>query len=168
MLTVELEGTRELQKQLSDEPVRGAAEAFLTKACIAVQTAVRPLVPVDTGHLRNSIMYDVQEWQGRVGVLSAAPGTPLWYKARAVEYGTGRVGDRAVPHKPTHWPPPSALDPWARRHGFDSGATVARLIGLRGGLRARSFLREGARQVERELSRLADEFYHALKREWTK
>lgn len=128
---------------LISEPLRD----FFKRAAIAVQGRARENAPVDTGHLRNMIQYEVGGRSGnpplyaKVGLLGAAPGTPLWFKGRAMEFGTGAQGDPEVSHKASHWPPGAALGLWARRHGMASGFAVAAGIGKRGGLRARPYLR---------------------------
>lgn len=71
---------------------------------------------VDTGQLRASIVPDIADRDGQiVGIV----GTNLAH-APFVEYGT----------KP-HWPPPGALEVWARRHGLDE-YLVRRAISVKG------------------------------------
>ena len=119
------------------------------------QTAER--TPVDTGRLRNSMNTEVDsapipKW--------AEIGSDLTY-ARAVEDGSS-----------PHFPPLSALQPWAVRHGFPPGSAgaflVARAIAQRG-TKGHHMLREGlkltrpffqkqlniaARGIEREFRRI--------------
>ena len=96
------------------------------------------LTPVDTGRLRSSLAHEAH-WEG--SSLIGAWGTNVAY-APEMEYGTGSQGDSDVPHGGRHWPPGQALDRWAARHGFESGLQVARIIGKRGGLKPRHFLKK--------------------------
>lgn len=139
------EAIEKLDPTLYAEPLR----QFFTKAAILLQGAARQNAMErwhDTGHTANSIVYAVDEasppqW-AHIGLLNADEGSPLWYKARAGEYGTGAQGDPAVSHEAKHWPPGDALDVWAGRHGFANGAAVARAIGMRGGIEPRRYLRD--------------------------
>ncbi len=119
---IELRGARRLIEKVNDprliaEPVR----TFFHQASVAVAGEVRERTPVNTGRLRNSITNEVDR---RRVPLFAKVGTNVSY-ARFVEEGS----------RP-HWPPLSALQPWARRHGFPAGRAgaflVARAISRRG------------------------------------
>jgi hypothetical protein len=147
MMQVKIVGLDRLLRKLSPELLVRPMHDFFARSDLAVQAEARRKVPVDEGHLRNMIQTEEDSAQpprwGKTGFLNAAPGTPLWFKARAMEFGTGRVGDMDVSHQPGHSPPGDALDGWARRHGFDSGWQVAAIIRRRGGLLPRRFLRDG-------------------------
>lgn len=167
---IEIRGLREilakLDKDLYAEPLRN----FFNRATIAVQSRARPLTPVDTGLLRNRLMTEVDssappEW-GQVGFLGASEGTGLWFQARAMEYGTGRMGDPEVSHSPGHFPPGGALDTWARRHGFESGWAVAKIIARRGGLRPRRMLRTGLREAMGEVQSALDRLSAEIAGRW--
>jgi len=147
---VRIEGLERLLKKLGPQLIGKPLEDFWKRSGIAVQSAARERAARDahdTGHLVNMIQYEVDKREvplwAKVGMLNASAGSPLWFKARAMEYGTGRQGDPEVSHKSGHWPPGAALDVWASRHGFASGWQVARIIGKRGGLKPRKFLRGG-------------------------
>ena len=71
-----------------------------------------------------------------------------------MEFGTGLLSEDPKSRRQRHWPPAAALDLWAKRHGFASGAIVARIIGRRGGLKPRRFLRDA---FESNRQRIADE-----------
>ncbi len=145
MLGYQVKGLDNLLKKSSPAILREPLKKFFGRAAITVQSKARAGAPVDTGHLRNLIMYEVDSGEmpqfAKVGFLGAAEGSPLYAKARAMEFGTGSQGDPAVSHKSSHWPPGAALSVWASRHGFASGWQVAAAIGKRGGLKARPFLR---------------------------
>lgn len=140
MIQFEIVGLQPLLRKLTPTALLSVPlRKFFQRAAITLQSNIRPLVPVDTGRLRNSIGYQVDP---APLPLYADVGTNVFY-APMMEYGTGRMGDPGMPHKASHWPPAAALDTWARRHGFESGGQVAAIIGRRGGLRARRFMRNG-------------------------
>ena len=134
-------------------PIRKALQR--TGVYAAGQT--RDRTPVDTGRLRGSITSDVDN---SPIPKFATIGSNISY-ARPVEEGSG-----------PHFPPLSALQPWAARHGFPAGSAgaflVARAIAQRGtkghkmlekGIAAskaffRQQLRLAARDIERSWSRL--------------
>ena len=147
---VRIEGLEQMLRKLGPQFIAKPMKDFWQRCGITVQSAARERAnrdAHDTGHLVNMIQYEVDTRQvplwAKVGLLNASAGSPLWFKARAMEYGTGRMGDTEVSHKSGHWPPGAALDTWASRHGFASGAQVAAIIGKRGGLKPRRFLRGG-------------------------
>jgi len=149
MLQYHFEGLKELAEATDPALLVGPLKTFFKSATVVVQGEARHYAPSDTGHLRNMIVTEIDAGRppiwGKVGVLSAEAGTPLWFKARAMEYGTGSQGDPEVSHKAGHWPPGEALNRWAGRHGFgkDGGWQVAAAIGKRGGLKGRKYLRIG-------------------------
>jgi len=169
-LAIEVDGLdrvlEKLQPSLVAEPLRG----FLSRAAITVQTRARAAAPVDTGHLRNAIMYQVDEAAmpgfAMVGFLDAGAGSPLWFKARAMEFGTGSQGDGDVSHAGSHWPPGEALDVWARRHGMASGWAVAAGIGRRGGLRPRRFLRSAIEQSLADIRGMLEQMRAEIAARW--
>jgi len=98
-------------------------------AVLLLERESKRRAPVDTARLRSSITHAVDT---RTVPLWGKVGTDVHY-APYVEFGT----------RP-HWPPFSALQPWARRHGFPPGRAgaflVARVIAARG-TKARRFFR---------------------------
>jgi hypothetical protein len=138
-ISVTPEGFEEALKKvddiaLLDEPMR---ELF-RHAGQRVTLETRARTPVHTGALRRSIRYTVSRSK-----------PPLWMRVKAgkyyglfQEYGTGRMGS-GLKHGGGHFPPPTALENWARSHGFPSGVMVARAIAKRGGLRPKQFWRAG-------------------------
>ena len=171
-VSIEIRGLDKMLKKLDKSLVGEPLRTFFKRAAITVQGEARTRAPVDTGHLRNSIVYEVDSGAlplfAKIGPLKGKEGSPLWYKARGMEYGTGRVGQPGVAHRSGHWPPAMALDVWARRHGFASGGQVARIIGRRGGLKAHKYLQKGLEaslgQVKAHLSRLSDD----IQKKWGK
>lgn len=165
-MSVRIEGLEALLRRADARRLLGKPLAdFWQRCAIAVQGEARKAAPVDTGQLRNSLEYEVDNagpplW-AKVGLLGAAAGSPLWYKGRAMEYGTGSQGDPAVSHKTGHWPPAGALDVWGRRHGGLSGGQVARAIGRAGGVKPHPYLRPGLaasiNSIRGFVSRLGDD-----------
>lgn len=136
-LRAEIEGLRDLQRKreqmLEDLGGQGLKRIFF-EAALLIHRDVRINAPVDTGRGRASIIPEVRT--GFDDTIEGVVGTNVQYMA-AQETGTGTfVGN------PRHWPPPAALDTWARRHGFPNGYVVARIIGLRGGLRPKHFFKD--------------------------
>lgn len=156
-------------KRLSPELVSQPMRNFFNRATIEIQGHARQGAPVDNGLLRARILTEVDRNEpptfGKVGFLSAREGSDLYMQARAMEFGTGKQGDPEVSHKGTHMPPGAALDLWAKRHGFESGWQVARIIARRGGLRPRRFLRNAAEQsraaIQGFVNRIGDEIFAA-------
>jgi hypothetical protein len=158
-----------LDSTLYAEPLRD----FFKRAAITVQGEARSRVMErwhDTGQTANSIMYEVDDGtppqQALIGFLNASEGSPLWFKARAGEYGTGRVGDPAVSHGGGHWPPGDALQTWAGRHGFASGYQVAAAIGRRGGILPRRSLRDALAGGMAAIEALVDKFMAGVASKW--
>jgi hypothetical protein len=172
MLQYHFEGLKELIKAtepvLLVEPLR----KFFKSATVVVQGEARHYAPSDTGHLRNMIVTEIDAGRppiwGKVGVLKAEEGTPLWFKARAMEYGTGSQGDPEVSHKSGHWPPGEALAVWGKRHGGISGYAVAAAIGRRGGLKGRKYLRIGFALSLDRIKGLLRQVPVDVVREWAK
>ena len=114
--SITIQGMDELIKKLGPERIGGPALAFLEKAGHIVEAKAKQRAPVDRGRLRASISTQVEGHPGDIAHMRAVVGTSLTY-APFVEFGT----------KP-HWPPLSALQPWARRHGFPPGNKGAFLV----------------------------------------
>lgn len=96
--------------------VQQEATAVTWQATQQLEAQVKPLTPADLGALKNSYGSEVKAIAGGVqGIM----GSNSNYGA-FVEYGT----------KP-HWPPISAIEPWAQRHNIPA-FLVARAIAKRG------------------------------------
>lgn len=167
---IQIKGLSELLRKLDAPLFADPLRNFFNRATIAVQSRARPNTPVDTGLLRNRLLTEVDagavpEW-GKVGFLGASEGSGLWFQARAMEYGTGRMGDPEVPHVASHIPPGGALDVWAKRHGWSSGWAVAAAIGRRGGLRPRRMLRTGLREAMGEVQSALDKLGAEIRQKW--
>ena len=124
----------------------------ITRLVILGQGEARKLAPVDTGRLKGSIAYEVLQTSG---AITGRFGTNVTY-AKPVEYGTGLFSTAPDSGGGRHWPPPSALDVWAARHGFTSGAEVAAIIGRRGGLKPRPYLRPAYAKIKPRVGEMID------------
>lgn len=163
---IEIKGLAELRRKLNSKKLLGPPMGrFFHRAANEVQGRARQNAPVDTGQLRQAIGTEVDSdpiptW-AKVGVLRAPFGTPMGDKAFSMEYGTGIFNEGRYGKKQRYFPPPATLDRWAKRHGFDSGRTVAYIIWKRGGLIPRRYLRDGLRDgkgpIQGHLQTLAKE-----------
>lgn len=147
-IAVEIRNLEETQREmerivqeLHGEPMLNA----MRTATLLVQRDARIFAPVDTGRLRASIVPEVRV-QGKdvMGVV----GSNVFY-APYMEFGTGAFGKGG-----SHFPPPSALDVWARRHGLPNGFVVARAIWRRGGLKGRKYLQRAFEQNKGRIQQL--------------
>lgn len=104
---VRFEGLDELTEQLEDEDfISGPLLEMLQSSATVVERRAKEIVTeeaTDTGLLKSSIRQKVHRTFAEVF-------TNIKH-AIFVEKGS----------RP-HWPPPGALQPWARRHGFPAGA----------------------------------------------
>lgn len=85
--------------QYAQGSIGPAVVASVTAACKLIQDSAQAKCPVDTGALRASITTEINT-SGSTTVGIVAPHMPY---AEYVEYGTGRRGDPAVPHR-QDWP----------------------------------------------------------------
>lgn len=148
---MEVRGLVEAQKKMK-QVVRdvhgGRLSSAMDTATQMVTRDAKLLAPVDTNRLRSSITPEVRT-DGNT--LEGVVGSNVLYAA-AMELGTGTPAG----HSP-HYPPPAALDLWARRHGFSSGFMVARAIWRRGGLKGRQFLQKGFDQNKAAIQKLLED-----------
>lgn len=156
------------------EWVHGPARNFLARWVSAVQRATVANIKrgpggwVDTGETRKSITHQVDRspfprW--------AKAGSNL-AKARTGEYGTGLLSEDPTASKQRHWPDPSELDAWAARKKITdkddnvlTGADIARIIGIRGGIKPRRFLRDAVAETEKDLPRFLATFTREIETE---
>lgn len=149
-------------------------KSAMTRATLTVERSAKKVVPVDTGHLRRSITHEVKAAPG--GVVGKV-GSNVPY-AKAVEFGTGLLSEAPDGKGGRHYPPPAALDGWAIRHGFHTGSRsdaagdvaaspgslgwmISQMIGRRGGLRPRPYLRPA---IKENLTAINKEFAQVPKR----
>jgi hypothetical protein len=155
---MDLEGGDDLRRKL--EPVTllgGPLYDFHDRSTRFLQGEIRVRM-MTSWHDRGQAAQDVT-----TRIESAS--LPLWSmvggndpKLRWGEYGTGLLSEDPKSNKKRHFPPPGALQMWARRHGFKddpppksgrplniwrtAGGKVAKAIGKRGGIEPRRFMRE--------------------------
>lgn len=171
---VDMEGLSEALEKMDPAVYSEPLRDMFKKAAIVLQSASRSNAMQrwhDTGQTANEIVYEVDDSDppkfAKVGLLHASPGSPLWFKARAGEYGTGRMGDPIVSHAGGHWPPGDELSVWASRHGFASGGQVARIIGMRGGIEPRRYLRDAFTESVTQIRGLIGELAAAIGARWS-
>jgi len=120
-VTMSLEGTKELQleiKKMCKEKVDKVRKETYASGLEVQKKAKENLKSAgswDVGNLANTILVDRIAGGDAVEVGPTAP------YGLYVEYGT----------KP-HFPPPDALEGWAKRHGFDSAWPICMVIAERG------------------------------------
>ncbi|MCX7973743.1 MAG: HK97 gp10 family phage protein [Candidatus Aminicenantes bacterium] len=124
---VEIKGLNELDKSLDkilSRTERIKREVLFTALDIQskAKKKLREQKAIDEGNLKNSIVVDAIQGGMAAEIGSIAPYAPY------VEFGT----------KP-HFPPPDALEDWARHHGFDSAWPICKVIAKRG-LKERPYL----------------------------
>ena len=127
-INVHVIGEKELQRALqrlstdNKRKVQGEVYASGIDVQREAREKLRETRTWDLGNLANSIIVDLTTDGMIAEVGPEAPYGPY------VEYGT----------RP-HFPPPDALEGWARRHGFESPWPICKVIAERG-LPARPFL----------------------------
>lgn len=137
-MRIEVRGLKEVRqylkrvgKDMTGQPMIRA----MRDVTLLLTRDARRNAPVDTGTLRSSIMPSVAvQHKEVIGIV----GSNVEY-APFMELGT----------KP-HFPPPDALEVWARRHGFSSAYLVCRAISRRG-LKARKFLQKAMKTNARRI-----------------
>ena len=126
-LAVDITITKDELLQALQDPglIEVPLKDFLYRSALTVEGQAKMLAPVDTGRLRASITTFLEPRRAMVSATA--------FYAPYVEYGT----------RP-HFPPVSALRPWAKRHGNMSAWALARAIARRG-TRPHPFMAPGAR-----------------------
>lgn len=137
-------GLKELQKEFKNFAINKATKVKKETYASGVDVQreakqnLNSMKAWDTGNLANTIIVDRVDGDFTAEVGPTAPYGPY------VELG-------ARPH----FPPPDALEGWARRHGFDSAWPICKVIAERG-LPARPYLLPAYLAV-------VDKFYDRLK-----
>lgn len=160
---VKVEGLQAIIRKTNPKILNAPLRNFFKRAAIAVQGRARTNAPVDTGRLRSSIVYEIDD---EMPPTFAKVGTNVAY-APFMEFGTGAMSDGPSPSA-WHNPPPAALDTWAKRHGFKNGWQVAKIISNRGGLKPRRFLRKGFEDSLAEIRGFIKQLQSDIVAEWNK
>lgn len=133
-----LTGEARLKKKLKADLVIQPVRNFLNRWGVLTSGAAKTKAPNNQGQLRGSLTHELDD----------TTGIPTWARAGTniahgpwMEGGTGLLADLEGGKGTRHWPPGPPLDDWATKHGFASGQEVANIIGRRGGLVPRRFLR---------------------------
>lgn len=164
----EIQGMRELLRKLDNRlGIPEAARRFLTKWAEFTEAGAKRNMKRGPGgwlwktHTRRSMTHHIFP---ATGMPDAARVGSNQDTARWGEFGTGLLSEDPKSSKRRHWPPAAPLEAWAVAHGFSGGAEVARIIGLRGGLKPRRFLRNAAEDAEKKLPIWLDAFRKDIER----
>jgi hypothetical protein len=140
-IIMDLREVDQLQARWDDPAMVGPPMVtFFKSSGVHIASVARPLAPHDRGGLRRSITEKVDT---AMPPQHVKVGSNLVY-APYMEYGTGLFAEGKGAKGGRHYPPGAALNVWAKRHGFgeNAGAFVAKIIGRRGGLKPRRYLRK--------------------------
>jgi hypothetical protein len=139
-MKVHIEGLDRVIRKLGPQLIAGPLRKFMDRSVLNIEGRWKQNAKAnaDTGKYSNSIGHQVDSAQIP---RWAKVGTSLFY-APYDEYGTGLFAEGKGGKGGRHWPPGDALSVWAKRHGFESGHQVARIIGMRGGLKPRRSMRK--------------------------
>lgn len=142
----EVEGHEKFAKALkSKELLEGPMRDFLSKSAAAVEKSAGEKVPRDTGHLAQNIFTLVQP---PVATVTAAT-----KYAAPVEKGS----------RP-HFPPPRALESWARHHGVSAFALAVAIS--RRGTRPQPFMRPALEENKAKIRQFLQEAAKEIERRW--
>jgi hypothetical protein len=160
--TIHVKGVADLVAKLDPGKLAGEpGRNFLNRWALAVERGGKDKAPKWRGHLRRSITHEIE---GSAIPRYARVGTNVAY-AEAMEFGTGLLSESPNSKHTRHYPPPAALDAWAIAHGFHAGTKksakanaadspgtygkqVSDIIGRRGDLKPRRYLRDAADETK--------------------
>lgn len=156
-VSVTIEGSKELSDLLKRVPKQKEAEikpivgSVLLNMQSRAKNYLRTQSTMDTGNAANTTIVEFAP-KG----IAAELGTVAKY-APYIEFGAGPAAGHG-----RFFPPPDALEMWARHHGFDSAWPICRAIYERG-LRPRPYLGPAYQDYEGEL---IIEIERALEKDW--
>lgn len=139
---IKITGLDKFTKGFTKAPQVFAAEISkgITKALVVLQGEARMLVPVDTGRLRNAITFNLEN--NYFGRLSANTDYAIF------------VHEGSRPH----FPPLSAIEPWAKRHGAIPFAVA---LGIsRKGTKKHPFFKLAKERKDNEVKRILNNMVH--------
>lgn len=161
-LNARIEGLDELIAATDPKILSQPLRRFFDRSGETVKNEIKPLTPVDRGRLRSSMAHVVDPSNPP---MWARIGTNVEY-AKPVEFGTGILSDAPDSKRSRYFPPPAALDVWAKRHGLLSGFVAALAIFRRGGTKPKRMMRDGFdKSIQRINSHLADAA-REIEQEW--
>jgi hypothetical protein len=135
VIRVQVKGVQELVRALpASRIIKPPLRAYLAAAILKVEAETKPFVPRDTGYLARSLQSQVTDTEAKLST-----------NAPHALYVHGRMNETKSRSKP-HWPPISAIAPWAQRHGVNP-YVVARAISRRGTPLV-PFMRLGLKQAQ--------------------
>jgi len=108
---------RDLKKMSKETAVKIKQETYASGLDVQkeAKSRLKEMGAWDLGNLANTILVDRSSDGSMVEIGPTAPYGPY------VEFGTKK-----------HFPPPDALEGWAKRHGFDSAWPICKAIAERG------------------------------------
>ena len=161
-IEIKFKGLDQIMRRAKPEILERPMVRFFERATITVENRAKRKVPVDTGRLRASLGHGVD--RRRPVPRHGAVGTSVFY-APFMEFGTGLLADVGGGTGRAHFPPPSKLERWARRHGRNAFA-VAKGIFERGGLKPRRFLRDAFEESRGDIGRLLGRAANEIEGAW--
>jgi hypothetical protein len=164
-LAIEIEGLDALIRKAGDNAAMlgRPLKRFFTLAAIAVQKYSRTRAPVDTGLLRNSIAYDVDN----VAIPEYAKIGPNVPYGASVEFGIGDFNEGPGGLGQARLPTAEQLEGWAHRHGLNP-VLIARTIERRGGIRPNPYMRSGFEDSLRDIYEYLDALAGEVEAEWSR
>lgn len=157
-ITIEIQGLKKLNAVTKPELVLGPTTRVIRDMALLAEKTAKANAPRDTAALQRSIAAQIQPLQARVGSTR-----------NLVYFEVAEVGQAPLGKAKQHFPPPSALAGWARRHGFGTSAgalfVLARSIARRG-FKGRFFMRKGRQAVERKLPGRLRKAANEIEKSW--
>lgn len=150
MIEFELEGVEELTKKVSSKYLLGSPlRRFFTKMALFAEGHAKKGTPSDTGRLRADITHKID----------ATP-VPTFAKV----YTTVKYGPFVESDTKPHFPPISALMPWAARHGVNVWA-VAKSIARRG-TKGKKMFEKALESTQPKMREAMSDLSKDIKRTW--
>jgi hypothetical protein len=166
-ISYQIHGLKEMIRRVDPAILARPLRRFFDRSTGVIERRGKQKAPRDTAHLQRTIVSDVDrsalpKW-GRVG--TNAP------YAKPVEYGTGLLSEAPDSARRRYFPPGgpgTPLDVWARKHGFENGWQVARIIYRRGGTAPRRFLREALAESVSDIVGFARQLLNEVREEFSR
>lgn len=151
-ISFEWQGAESIAATLRDPSfLQDGIAQFGNRAAIQISNEAKVRAPVDTGKLRASITPVFTPQSSVVASVVVASSYAVF------------VHDGRAAGKP---PPRAALEGWAKRHGIQNVAALARAIGRRG-IRARPFLADALRGSTGQMKGFLDHAARIIAERWS-